>query len=168
MADNLPIPAFPHPIRTEWKILAQLRKDNPMITAEDLAKQLGTNSNTIRMWTRKPLYQSYENWYLGQTADHVPLDTKRSRAEVQDTLDEFAQEMLARLIDIAETSHDQKLLVQIGFDALDRAGYGAVKKDAARPINLIFTPELIGELRRRAGEIAESSEVLVGQVVESR
>lgn len=158
---------YPHPIRTEWKIMAMLKKDSPSITQEEIAKQIGVNPNTIRLWTRNPLYQSYESWYLEKEYEALDLPTKRSRAEVQEQLDEFAQEMLDRLVDIAETTHDNKLLVQIGFDALDRAGYGAAKKEAARPINLIITPELMHELRRRSVEARESETVVVGQLVEA-
>lgn len=164
MSDTI-IPAYPHPIRTEWKLLATLKKDHPDITLEECAKQLGFSAGAVRMWIRTPLYQSYENWFLNQTYDGIPLKTKRERAAVQDDLDEFAQEMLLRLRDIAETSHDMKLVAQIGFDVLDRAGYGAVKKDAARPINLILTPEVVAELRRRTAEIG-AGEIIVGETVE--
>lgn len=113
---------------------------------------------------RQPLYQSYENWFLSEHYDSTPLETKRARAEVQEELDEFAQEMLGRLRDIAETSHDTKLIAQIGFDALDRAGYAAVKKDSARPIQFILTAEAAVELARRAAEIRASTPIVVGQV----
>lgn len=154
---------FPHPIRTEWKILAELRKDNPGVPISDIAKQLGVNAATCRMWIRQPLYQSYENWFLRQTYEALPLAAKRTRAEVTDELDEFAQEMLVRLRDIVETSNDDKLIASIGFDVLDRAGYGAAKKDAARPINLILTPEVIAAIKQRQGEIVDGT-VVVGQL----
>jgi hypothetical protein len=144
-------------------LLAQIKLDNPSATLDECAKQLGVNPATIRLWLKQPLYQSYENWFLQREFERQPLSLKMSRAEVQDNLDEFAQEMLLRLKDIAETSHDSKLIAQIGFDALDRAGYAAARKDSARPINLIFTPELISVLRRRAEEVQALDAVVVGQ-----
>lgn len=162
----LPEAVYPHPIRSEWKLLVILRADNPTITKEEQAKQMGVSANTIRLWERQPLFQSYESWYFNRKWESIPLGEKKRRAEVQDQLDEFAQEMLDRLRDIAETSNDQKLVAQIGFDALDRAGYAAAKKDSARPINLIITPDLLLELQRRAVEMRDSGDVVVGQVEE--
>lgn len=146
--------------------MAGLKKDDPSITNEDCAKQIGVNPNTIRMWIRNPLYQSFENWYLEKNYEALSLPEKMKRADVQEELDEFAQEMLGRLKDIAETTHDNKLLAQIGFDALDRAGYAPMKKDSARPINLILTPELVESLRRRSAEVLDL-DVVVGQLVEA-
>lgn len=158
---------FPHPIRTEWKLLAILKKDNPGITNVECAKQLGVNENTIRHWFKSPLFQSYENWFLEKNWEYTPIDTKKARAAVQEELDEFAQEMLARLRDIVETSGDNKLVASIAFDALDRAGHIGPKREGQRPINFILTAEAVLELSRRAREIGTSEEVLVGQTVEA-
>jgi hypothetical protein len=156
---------YPHPIRTEWKILAQLRADNPASTAIELARLIGVNENTIRFWTKKPLYQSYENWFLRRHFEHCPVEVRLRREEVQEQLDEFAQEMLFRLKDIAETTNDQKLLTSIGWDALDRAGYGAVKRESARPINLILTAEVLATIQRRSAEADTAIDaVVVGQM----
>lgn len=144
--------------------MALYKKDNPTATQEELAKSIGVSANTIRHWLRKPLYQSYENWLINSTYEEMPLQAKRRREDVQEDLDEFAQEMLDRLRDIAETSQDQKLVAQIGFDALDRAGYAAAKKDSARPINLIITEELLATIRQRAVESSTVEGVVVGQV----
>lgn len=155
---------FPHAVRTEFKLLALLRKDNPGISNVECAKQLGVNQNTIRVWLQKPLYQSYENWFLTQTYESQVLSEKRQRSEVKEDLDEFAVEMLGRLKDIVETSNDDKLIVSIGFDMLDRAGYAEPKRDQARAIQFLMTPELINMLQQRAKEIS-SGEVIVGEVM---
>jgi hypothetical protein len=128
---------------------------------------LGVSWQTIRLWTKQPLYQSYENWFLRKQFDEQPLAVKLSRAEVKMELDEFAEEMLYRLRDIVETSGDEKLIAQIGFDVLDRAGYEAPKRDSARPINLILTPELVEALARRGREMQNGGSVVVGEVVGS-
>lgn len=158
--------AFPHPVRTEWKILAQLKVDNPSITQEECAKQIGVNPNTIRLWVRNPLYQSFENWFISKNYESMPVEVRKRREDVQEELDEFAQEMLGRLKDIVETSHDNKLIAQIGFDALDRANYRPLQKEGSRPINIIFTPEMLNELQRRRAEVVEGEAVVVGQVAE--
>lgn len=163
MAETVPVPIFPHPVRTEWKMLAQLCKDNPSITQDECAKQLGVNANTIRNWKRQPLYQSFENWFLQGVFDNQTFEQKKSRADIQEELDEFAQEMLGKLRDIAETSNDTKLVAQIGFDVLDRAGYSAVRKEGQRPISFILTAEALQELARRTQEMRSIDAVVVGQ-----
>lgn len=162
---SLNITPFPHPIRTEWKLLALLRKDNPGITQVECGKQLGVSALTIRHWMDKPLYQSYENWLLEKAYDSTPLDLKRARSEVKEELDEFAVEMLGRLRDIVETTSDEKLLTQIGFDMLDRAGYAEPKRDAQRSIQVILTPELVAILQKRQAEVVDNSQVLLGEVL---
>lgn len=154
---------FPHPVRTEWKILARLRIDNTAITNVECAKQIGVTENTIRHWTRNPLYQSFENFLLEKTDWEVDLPTRRRHAEVREELDEFGQEMLARLKDIAETSNDQRLVAQIAFDALDRAGYEPPRTQNARPINFVLTLDAARELARRASE-ATDAEIVVGHL----
>jgi hypothetical protein len=149
---------FPHPVRTVWKLLALLRRDNPDITNGECAKQLGYNANSIGAWLRSPLYQSY---------DSQSLAVKVSRADVKEELDEFAVEMLGRLRDIVEHSSDEKLIASIGFDALDRAGYAEPKRDAQRPIQLILTSEVLSALMQRSREIADTTDVVVGEVLQS-
>jgi len=156
----VPSEPFPHPVRTEWKILALLRRDNPGITYAELGRQLGVSHLTIMHWTRKPLYQSYENWLINATYDNTPLALKRTRAEVKYQLDEFAEEMLERLRDIVETSGDERLIAQIGFDVLDRAGYSEPKRDANRPINVVLTTELLAQLARRAQEAVAAPDLI--------
>lgn len=156
--------AFPHAIKTSWKLLAIMRRDTPSLTNGDCARSLGVNENTIRHWLQTPLYQSYENWFLEKSYEATPLAIKMSRAEVKESIDEFAEEMLFRLKDIVETSSDEKLIANIGFDMLDRAGYSEPKKDSNRPINLVLTPELATMLFQRSREIASES-VVVGEVV---
>jgi hypothetical protein len=158
---------FPHPVRTVWKLLALLRRDNPDITNGECAKQLGYNANSIGAWLRSPLYQSYENWLIEQTYDSQSLAVKVSRADVKEELDEFAVEMLGRLRDIVEHSSDEKLIASIGFDALDRAGYAEPKRDAQRPIQLILTSEVLSALMQRSREIADTTDVVVGEVLQS-
>jgi hypothetical protein len=146
-------------------LLALLRRDNPDITNGECAKQLGTNPNSIGAWLRSPLYQSYENWLLERTFEGLPLPEKIRRSEVKEELDEFAVEMLLRLRDIVEHSNDDKLIAQIGFDMLDRAGFAEPKREGQRPISLILTPELIAILDRRRLEVHTSEAVEVGEVI---
>jgi len=161
---SLPEPVFPHPIRTEWKMLALFKRDNPASTIGDCAKALGVNYHTIRAWIRQPLYQSYENWFLKRSDEDMPLAGRITKAEMQETLDDFAVEMQSRLQSIVETSNDDKLLSQIAFDALDRAGYAAERRDAKRPIQLILTPEVLRTFAERGREIA-NADIIVGEVI---
>lgn len=158
---------FPHPVRTAWKCLAILRKDNPGISNVECARQIGVNANSIGSWLRQPLYQSYENWFLEKTYEGQSLPEKVSRAVVKEELDEFAVEMLGRLRDIVEHSGDEKLIAQIGFDALDRAGYSEPKRDSQRAISVILTPELLNILVQRQAEVTNQSEIFVGEVIDS-
>lgn len=156
---------YPHPIRTEWKLLTMLRRDNPGITQGEAARQLGVSALTIKHWTDKPLYQSYESWFLSQTYDNLPLQVKRRQAEVKEEIDEFAQEMLVRLKDIIETTSDEKLIASIGMDMLDRAGYSEPKRDVQRNIQVVLTPEVLAILQRRAAEIIDVEPVQLGEAV---
>ena len=156
---------FPHPVRTEWKLLAILRRDEPAITQTDCSRRLGVSINTIRHWLAKPLYQSFENWFLEKSFEGLPLPEKQTRAAVKEELDEFAVEMLSRLREIVETSNDDKLVASIGFDALDRAGYSPPQRDSGRAINFILTPEVLATLSQRKREIADTSEVVLGEVI---
>ena len=159
---------FPHPVRTVWKLLATLRRDNPDITNVECARQLGVTSNSIAAWLKAPLYQSYENWFLERTYEGQPLEVKRQRAAVKEELDEFAYEMLGRLQDIVEHSTDDKLVAQIGFDMLDRAGYSEPKRDTQRPISVILTAELLEILTRRRLESSTDTDVAVGEVIDQQ
>lgn len=156
---------FPHPVRTAWKMLAQLRVDNPNISNLECAKQLGVNAITIGSWLRQPLYQSFENFLITDMYEGLPLAVKSSRADVQKELDEFAHSMLYRLQEITETSQDDKLVATIGMDALDRAGFGPKSKNDGKALNLVLTPELLAILTTRAKEITGDVEVVVGEVL---
>jgi transposase-like protein len=161
---SLPEPVFPHPIRTEWKLLAIFKKDNPVASIGDCARAMGVNYHTIRAWIRQPLYQSYENWFLRRESDALPFETRLRNADMKDELDEFAVEMHDRLRSIVETTTDDKLIAQVAFDALDRAGYAPEKRDAKRPISLILTTEVLAALAQRARVIRDET-IVVGEVV---
>jgi hypothetical protein len=157
---------FPHPVRTAFKLLALLRRDNPGISNVDCAKQLGVSVLTISHWLNKPLYQSYENWLINATYDSQPLPEKRSRADFKGELDEFAEEMFERLKDIVETTNDSALVAKIGFDMLDRAGYAEPKRDSARSVNVVLTADLLDVLMRRAVEARGSTALIDVQAVD--
>jgi hypothetical protein len=158
--DSLDI--YPQPVRTEWKLLATLRVEQPDLSIRDIAGRLARSEQTIRVWLRTPLYQAYETWFVNKHFDSLPLALKLSRQEMRQEIDGFAEEMLSRLRDIVETTADEKLVATIGFDILDRADYAAPKREQQRPITLVLTPELLDRLRNREREATTIDAVVVG------
>lgn len=85
----------------------------------------------------------------------------------------YAGEALERNVQIMRTTGDQKLAARIGFDFLDRAGYGAVTKVAAKVEHSIMAPasavnNLADALRETSQEvpanfITSGSTVLLGE-----
>lgn len=143
---------YPLPVRTEWKLLAQMRANEPNVPISELAKRLGYAYQTVLLWLKKPTYQAYENWYLGKVYEELPLEVRRGREDVQETFNDFAGEMQDRLLAIIETTPDQRLAAQLAQDWLDRAGHAAVRKMEHRGITFTITAELHDMLERRAAE----------------
>jgi DNA-binding MarR family transcriptional regulator len=140
-------------VRTEFKLMAELRCQAPDIGKSDIAKRLGVSYQTVRMWLMRPEYQRYENWVIRQVYDALPLEERALRADVTETFQTFASEMQERLLHIVETTEDEKLQAAIAHDWLDRSGHSAVKKTDNRSFTFVLTPEAAAMLAQRAAEI---------------
>jgi len=145
---------YPLPVRTEWKILAQIRANEPNVPISEVAKRLGYSYQSVLMWLKKPDYQRYENWYLGKVYDELPVELRRSRELVQETFQEFAGEMQDRLMSIIETTPDARLAAGLAQDWLDRAGHSPVRHMEHRGISFTITADLHAMLEQRAAEAA--------------
>jgi hypothetical protein len=124
--------------------------------------RLGRSHQTIAVWLKQPLYQSYENWVINKTYDSAP-GLRRSKETLREEVGEFAAEMFDRLRDIVETTTDQKFIKEVAFDMLDRADVGAPKRETQRPINFMLTAEAVMMLQQRARE--SSQDVVTGEVI---
>jgi hypothetical protein len=114
-----------------WKLLAQARVESPHVPATDLALAVGVSAQTIRIWTRKPEYQRYENWVLKQEYDKLVPNGGQKDTPVErlkEKVFDYADECFERLKDIIETSQDPKLVSSLSQDILDRAGVAPVKE----------------------------------------
>jgi len=164
---NAEIATYPEPVRTEWKLLAKTRIENPSLSIAEIATALGRNANTVHMWIRRPEYQRYENWCIAQQnvmiTPTMPLPTPRERKQLQDHINYFAEEMFERLQVIVEQTSDNKLLTDIAHDALDRAGFSAQKHVSRGAPTFVITEEAMRVLLSREQEA--QGEVIVGEVV---
>lgn len=143
---------FGVPVRTEFKLMAEMRVREPNIPLSDIAKRLGFSYQTILMWSKKPLYQAYETWLVRNEYAALPPEVRRAKEEVQDGFAEFAGEMQDRLLAILETTPDQRLAATIAQDWLDRAGHTPIHKQELRGVSFTITAELHAILERRARE----------------
>lgn len=161
------VDVYPQPIRTEYKLLAKARIENPSLSVSEIAMALGRNPQTVHMWLRRPDYQAYETWLLAKqnTAMEptMALPTPRERKQMVDQINEFAEEMFERLQVIVETSNDNKLLTSIAQDALDRAGYVTKRTTERTSPQFILTAEAMEVLLRREAEALGN--VIVGEIV---
>ena len=144
--------SFPLPVRTEWKLMAEIRTREPNVPLSEVAKRLGYSYQTVLQWSKRPLYQAYETWLVRGTYDALPPEVRRAKEDVQEQFAEFAGSMQDRLLTILETTPDAKLQVQIATDWLDRAGHAAVRKMEHRGVSFTITAELHDMLERRARE----------------
>lgn len=122
-------------VRTEWKLLALKRVDNPAMSVADIAKSIGYNPNTVRVWLQTPTYQRYENWLISQRRDElVGLPTtyhpRFEKTTVPERFQEYQAEMQARLLDLIETTSSDKLQADLIQNWL--AYCGIVPKNVAQ------------------------------------
>jgi hypothetical protein len=135
----------------EWKMMADLRAEVPEISVPQLAQRVGRSPASIRVWIRQPKYQAYENWvFVQKKAEWTPYERARS-ADVGEMIQEFSGEMAARLLEIAESSDDEKLQTAIAQDWLDRGGYSAQKK-VSGSAQIVLTEGAVAEIFRRMQE----------------
>jgi transposase-like protein len=160
---------YPEYVRTEWKLLALARVTQPDMSISEIADHLGYSNMTVRAWLHKADYQRYENWLIAQQRGAVdpiiPLPTPRERKALVDRVNDFAEEMFDRLQEIVDTTDDRKLLVQVAQDSLDRAGIVGQRKQATVRPTFVLTPEALEVLMRRSTEVADSNNVVVGEVI---
>jgi hypothetical protein len=135
----------------EWKIMAELRAEIPEISVPQLAQRVGRSPASVRVWIKQPKYQSYENWVFTQKkAEWTPYE-RTMHANVDDMIQEFSGEMASRLLEIAESTDDEKLQASIAQDWLDRGGYAAQKKIAGTS-QIVLTEGAVAEIFRRMQE----------------
>ena len=155
--------AYPDFVRIEWKMIADIRCEQPDVPVTVLANRTGRSAQTIYVWLRRDAYQRYENWVFEQKKQQWTPFERAARADVAEELQEFSGEMLDRLRLIAETSGDDKLVASVSQDWLDRAGYAPKHKTDARATQIILSEGAIRALLDRAREA--QGEVVVGEVV---
>jgi hypothetical protein len=135
----------------EWKIMADLRAEVPEISVPQIAQRVGRSPASIRVWIRQPKYQAYENWVFTQKkAEWTPYE-RAHRADVGEMIQEFSGEMASRLLEIAESTDDEKLQAAIAQDWLDRGGYAAQKKTTGSA-QIVLTEGAVAEIFRRMQE----------------
>jgi hypothetical protein len=154
-------------VRTEWKLLAQIRANEPNVPISECAKRLGYSYQSVLMWLKKPEYQRYENWFLGKQYADLPVSVRMEREAVQEVFQDFAGEMQERLLAIIETTPDQRLASTLAQDWLDRAGHSPVRRMEHRGMTFTITADLHEMLERRAAEAALPT-TLEGEVREQR
>jgi len=126
---NLPIAVYDEYVRTEWKLLVERRIAGPHIPISDLAKGLGYSYHAIRNWMQQPKYQRYENWRLAQLHEQIVFTEGVARGErfntnsVPERFQEFALEMQEGLLQIIETTSNEKLRADLMQNWLGYAGH---------------------------------------------
>lgn len=140
---------YPDPVRTEWKILARTRILVPHLTKQELASRLGYSYATVARWLEDMRYQRYENFLLERKFEEIVPEVADTTARVRARYVSYSEEMQLRILDIIESTTDNKLQSDLALDWLDRAGHGAVRKEQRLGVQLVLTPEAVAELHRR-------------------
>lgn len=144
---------YDSPVRVEWKVMGNIRVEEPTVSNVELAKRVGVNVNTITRWLRDPHYQRYENFLLQKEFDGMSLEQKEAHADVQDILKERSPEMIERLYGIIQMTGDVKLEADLCRDWLDRGGHVAQRKpDQSNIRAFVLTAEAAEVFMRRAKE----------------
>ena len=139
-------------VRFEWRLMAEMRKENPGLTAPDLAKALGRNAVTVRAWMRNPDYIRYENGVIGRIiADSLP-PSGRAEATVKEVFQAHAADLQARLLDIIDETNDHKLQASLIHDWLDRSGHAARQPAGQNGATLAISQDVLLALITRARE----------------
>jgi len=161
--DSLTAPIeYPDPVRHEWRMMAELRLRMPDVSTREIGKALGYGYHTIRAWSRDPRYQRYENFVIRKTMDDIP-PSSRPEKTVGQVFSEYEVEMAQRLVDICESTSDEKLAAEIAQDILDRSGHAPKHRDNVRPIVINLGNDVLQMFQRRA---LEAGLVLDGHTVE--
>lgn len=152
------------PVPTAWKVMVELKLQNPGITGKELRKVLGYNQQTIYLWQRRADYQKYENWALrrestgaSSVVHEASLVVETTRIEtlsrVRERFESYTEEMQDRLLTIIRMTDNEKLQAELCQDFLDRAGVEKVKpRDAPRATPILFTTDAVKEFFSRASE----------------
>lgn len=143
-------------VPTAWKLLAELRVQDPKASKANLAAALGYNQATVARWINDPVYQAYENFVITNVADELPLHLREERAvslaQIQNRFLNHAEEMQDRLIELARTVDDPKVQAQIAQDFLDRAGVGSNVRNQSSGLQMHLNIEHIEMFFSRLGE----------------
>jgi len=133
---STPVAVYDEYVRTEWKLLVERRLAGPHIPVTDLAKGLGFSYHAVRNWMKQPKYQRYENWRLSQLSERLifqeisPADGSFSAQNVQERFQEYALEMQENLLQIIETTTNEKLRADLIQNWLGYAGHVQQDKPA--------------------------------------
>jgi hypothetical protein len=139
-------------VRFEWRLMAEMRKENPGLTAPELAKALGRNAVTVRAWMRNTDYVRYENGVIGRIiADSLP-PSSRAEATVKEVFQSHAADLQMRLLDIIDETNDHKLQASLIHDWLDRSGHAARQPAGASGATLSVSQDVLLALITRARE----------------
>jgi predicted ArsR family transcriptional regulator len=140
------------PVRHEWRLLAELRKAAPNISAEDCAKALGRTSNTIRRWDRDAEYVRYENHVLGDAVRQAIPPSLGPDKSLKQVFEQHSMEMAERLYDIIQDTNDVRFQAKLASQWLDRAGYAPKSQAAAQP-GIMISEKAFLALIDRAHEV---------------
>jgi hypothetical protein len=94
--------------------------------------------------------------------DDIP-PSSRPEKTVGQVFSEYEVEMAQRLVDICESTSDEKLAAEIAQDILDRSGHAPKHRDNVRPIVINLGNDVLQMFQRRA---LEAGLVLDGHTVE--
>lgn len=139
------------PIRTEFKLLALRRVEQPNARVADLAAGLGYAYLTVLNWLKRPDYQAYENWLINKVYEPPP-EVREARVRVQEKFETHAEEMQDRLLGILDHIDDPKIHKEIALEWLDRAGHAVVRKHEVRQLSMTLTADALQLLEQRSRE----------------
>jgi transposase len=121
-------------VRHEWRMIVELKLQNPSVSVKEIAKNLGRSTPTIYAWYRNPDFQRYENWAL-KTEIRTP-PSERPEEDIRKFQASYTMEMHQRLLDILDETEDLKLQEKIASDWIDRSGFGAKREAKNVVVNI--------------------------------
>lgn len=159
-------------IRTEWKLLCEKRLAVPDRPITDIAGELGFTAQTLRIWLRDPVYQRYENFCISARRDQlvgVPVEySPRFRTgSVPERFQEYELQMQERLLDIIETTKNEKLQADLSEKWLAMAGHQP-KGAATSGTSTHITAEQMVIFVQRAREAGLTDPIQVSEIAVNR
>jgi hypothetical protein len=166
-------------VKTQWKLLAEKRLRAPDLSIKDIAMSMGYNHTTVRQWLRDPDYQRYENWVLAKFRGEligepsVRESTRFTKVTVGERFEEYQLSMQERLLDLIETTTNEKLQADLAEKWLRLSG--VQEKGAQVNLGIHMSPDTLLIFMQRAKEaglevgalagLISSNSVVEGQVL---